>query len=136
MSISALNWASPDQSKNMTLADADRLGTQLAGSLGLQLVDKHVVTTSGETISEKELRENQFLSPLPVNLFGDLAGGTRTVFNIADFRASLKTAAGADDPITAFVKVVEHALPGASGVSMITRIPAVQQFVADALSKF
>lgn len=136
MSISALNWASPDQTKNMTLADADRLGNQLAGSLGLQLVDKHVVTTTGETISEKELRDNQFLSPLPVNLYGDLAGAPRTVFNIADFRADLKSAAGADDPITALVKIVEHALPGTIGANVITRIPAVQQLIAEALGKF
>ncbi|MGI8741063.1 MAG: hypothetical protein ACR2NN_00555 [Bryobacteraceae bacterium] len=106
------------------------------GSLGLQIVDKHVRTTSGETVSEKELRDNQFLSPLPVNLYGDLAGGSRSEFNIADFRASLKSAAGADDPITAFVQIVERALPGTSGVSMITRIPAVQHVIADALSKF
>ena len=73
MSQSANNWASADQSKNLTLADADRLGTQLAANLGLQLGSKYVKTTTGEKISEKELRDNQFISPLPVNLYGETA---------------------------------------------------------------
>ncbi len=136
MSQSANNWASADQSKNMTLADADRLGNQLAGNLGLQLGSKYVKTTTGEKISEKELRDNQFISPLPVNLYGELAGGTRLEFNIADFQASLKRAATADDPITSFIQLVQHFLPDTNGPSMITRMPAVQQVVVDALKKF
>jgi hypothetical protein len=133
---SANNWASPDQSKNMTLADADRLGYQLAGNLGLQFGTKYVKTTTGEKVSEQELRGNQFISPLPVNLFAELVGASRNEFNIAEFRATLKHAATADDPITALLTIMQQALPGTNGPSMITRIPAVQQVIADALGRF
>ncbi len=136
MSQSANNWASADQSKNITLADADRLGNELTANLGLQLGSKYVKTTTGEKISEKELRDNQFISPLPVNLYGELAGGTRVEFNIADFQASLKRTAAADDPITTYIELVQHFLPGTNGAFMITRMPAVQQLIADALKKF
>ena len=135
MSQSANNWASADQSKNMTLADADRLGNQLAVNLGLQIGSKYIRTTSGETVSEKELRDNSFISPLPVNLYGQLAGGTRVEFNIADFQASLKRAASADDPITSFIQVLQRALPDINGAAQITRMPAVQQVIVDALKK-
>src|ERR1700736_4001594 len=109
MNHSANNWASPDQSKNMTLAEADRLGYQLAGALALQFSTKFVKTTTGEIISEQELRDNQFISPLPVNLFAKLAGQTPNEFNIADFRASLKHAATGDDPTTALLTIVQQA---------------------------
>jgi hypothetical protein len=136
MSQSANNWASADESKNSTLANADRLGNQLAANLGIQLGSKYVKTTTGEKISEKELRDNQFISPLPVNLYGELVGGTRVEFNIADFQATLKRAAAADDPITSFIQLVQHYLPDTNGASLITRMPAVQQIIADALKKF
>lgn len=136
MSQSANNWASADQSKNITLADADRFGNELTANLGLQLGSKYVKTTTGEKISEKELRDNQFISPLPVNLYGELAGGTRVEFNIADFQATLKRTADAGDPITSYIQLVEHFLPGAVGALMITRMPAVEQLIADALKKF
>lgn len=135
MSQSANDWASADQSKNMTLADADRFGNQLAGSLGLQIASKYVKTTAGATISEKELRDNQFLSPLPVNLYAQLAGGTRVEFNIAEFQTTLKATASADDPINSFIQLVQHYLPSVNGASMITRMPAVQQVVVDAIKK-
>ena len=93
-------------------------------------------TTTGETVSEKELRDNSFISPLPVNLYGQLAGGTRVEFNIADFQASLRRAASADDPITSLIQLVQHALPDINGPAQITRMPAVQQVVVDALKKF
>jgi hypothetical protein len=136
MSQSANNWASPDQSKNMTLADADRLGYQLAGALALQFSTKYVKTTTGETISEQELRGNQFISPLPVHLFGKLAGAGSTDFNIAEFRASLKHAATSDDPTTGLLTIMQQALPTTNGPALLTRMPAIQQVIADALSRF
>jgi hypothetical protein len=136
MNHSANNWASPDQSKNMTLADADRLGNQLAGALSLQFSTKFVRTTTGETVSEEELRGNQFISPLPVNLFAKLAGPGSNEFNIADFRASLKHAATADDPTTALLTIMQQALPLTNAPSQLTRMPAIQQLIADALSRF
>lgn len=136
MSQSANNWASPDQSKNTILADADRLGYQLASNLGLQFGTKYVKTTTGETISEQELRGNQFISPLPVNLFSELVGAPRNQFNVAEFRASLKHAATADDPITALLTIIQQALPGTNGPALLTRIPAIQQVITDALSRF
>lgn len=136
MNQSANNWASPDQSKNITLAEADRLGYQLAGALALQFSTRYVKTTTGETISEEELRGNQFISPLPVNLLGKLAGAGSTDFNIAEFRASLKHAATSDDPITALLAILRQALPATNGPVSLTRMPAIRQVIADALSRF
>lgn len=135
MSQSANNWASPDKSKNITLADADRLGNQLASNLGLQFGSKYVKTTTGEKISEQELRGNQFISPLPVNLYAELVGPVRGEFNIADFHNGLKRAATADDPVTALLTIMQEALPGTNGPAMLTRMPAVQQVIADALGR-
>lgn len=84
----------------------------------------------------KELRDNQFISPLPVNLYGELAGGTRVEFSFADLQANLKRAAAAEDPITSYIELVQHYLPGTNGAMMITRMPAIQQVIADALKKF
>ena len=131
----ALNWASPDQSKNITLAAATAFAAQLTSALGLQLTGLFVQSTSGEHVTEQELRGNQFESPLPVNLWGELAGGTRKQFNVASFIAEVKALKDADDALTALTSMIEKYLPGTNGMSYLTRMPAVQQAIADALAK-
>lgn len=135
MIASAHDWASPDPNKNMTIDEADRMRDQLAAGLGLQFGDRYVRTQYGQTISESELRHNQFLSPLPVNLFAHLVPGSQE-FNIAEFRASLRTAALSDDPTGYLTGILQQTFPQMSNVtSMFTRIPAVQEVIQSALKK-
>src|ERR1019366_5037081 len=105
MSQSANDWASPDPSKNMSLAEADQLSNQLAGGLCVQFGNRYVKTTNGNVISESELRANNYMSPLAVNLYGNLAAANVQEFNIAQFRGSLRNAAVADDPTGTLVGI-------------------------------
>ena len=124
---SANDWASTDHSKNISLADAKAFCDHTAKALLLQFGPLRVMTSAGETISESELRQNQFISPLPVNLFGSVVGGVQDV-NIATFRTALRAAADADDPTTALLTASQ--LP----VSYLSRWPSVQAVVQEALS--
>jgi hypothetical protein len=137
MSQSANDWASPDPTQNMSLADADKLRYAMAGALGVQFGDRYVKTTQGSIISEAELRSNQFISPLPVNLWARLAIPGSLEFNIATFRTNLRQAALADDPIGTLVGILQVLLPFDTQIdSMFTRMPAVQQLIANALRAF
>lgn len=137
MSQSANDWASTNPGQNMTLAEADQLGNQLAGALTIQFGTRFVRTQSGNIISEAELRSNNYLSPLAVNLCGYLAFYQAPEINIAEFRTSLRNAAAASDPTGTLVGVLQQALPGGMNVaSMFTRIPAIQAVIATALKQF
>ena len=135
MSQSAHDWASPDPQKNMTLAEADQLRNELAAGLGLQFGDRFIRTQYGQIIGEAELRANQYLSPLPVNLFGHLVPGGQE-FNIAEFRTSLRAAALSDDPTGFLTGILLQTFPHMTNVTaMFTRIPAVQDVILSALKK-
>lgn len=132
--ISAHDWASPDPSKNMTLAESDQLRNQLAGSLCLQIGERHILTQYGQIIGESELRGNQFMSPLPVNLCGSLAIPGCQEFNLAAFRSSLRQAAQADDPTGTLVGILQQLCPLDTAIpSLFTRMPAVQGVITAAL---
>jgi hypothetical protein len=132
---SAADWASTNESKNMTLAEADHFRDQLAQTLILQFGNRYVKTSANEMISESELRHNTFISPLPVNLFGTIANSTADV-NIAEFRTALRNAAASDDPTYEFLKLLQSILPGSVTGSYLSRLPAVQQVIQDALGAF
>ena len=134
MSQSANDWASPDPSKNMTLADLDRFRYQIAGALCIQIGTCWIRTTSNSIISESELRQNTFISPLPVNLCGTLALPGCQEFNVAGFRSELRQAASSDDPTGSLVVLLQQYLPTNNAVpAMLTRIPTVQAVIASAM---
>jgi hypothetical protein len=135
MKQTANNWASPDSSKNITLAEADQFRNQLAAALAIQFADRFVRTTTDEIISEAELRANQFISPLPVNLWGHLAGPVRAGFNVAALRASFRDAAQGDNPFGDFETIVQNALPGLDLAGFLSRIPVLQQALKTAMSQ-
>jgi hypothetical protein len=133
--ISANDWASPDPSMNMVLADADRLGNELAGGLCLQFGDVYIRTTQNQIIPEAELRANPYISPLPVNLFTHLAVAGSIEINLAQFKAQLMQAATSDSPISSLIALLTPLLPQTNLAAMFTRIPAVQQVIATALAQ-
>jgi hypothetical protein len=131
---SAYDWAAIDPAKNMTLAEADQFGNALAGAFGIQLGDRFVRTQFNMIISEAELRGNQFLSPLPVNLCGTLTIPNCQEFNLASFRISLRKAAQSDDATGALVTLLQQLSPQYTAIpSLFTRMPAVQAVIASAL---
>ena len=135
MAQSANDWASPDPSKNMTLADSDSFANALVAGLQLQFGDRYVKTQFGAIISATELRQNNFMSPLAVNLYGKLAAASAVEFNIADFRSQLRDAAKGDDPVGDLTKVLTAATPGQNIAANILRIPAFADAVRQALQK-
>lgn len=133
MTSSANDWASPDPSKNITLAEADHFRDILVASLGLQFGYRFVLTQYGNRISETELRQNNFLSVLPVNLMGLLVPGSQE-FNVAQLRQSIRDAASSDDPIGYLNSLLQQIFPHVISVSTLyTQIPAVRNLIASAL---
>jgi len=129
MPPSANDWASPDQTKNIILADADAFGNALASALALQFAKLYVLTTQGEIISEAELRGNQFISPLPVNLFCTLAAATSNDQNVATLRSQLRAAAAGSDPIGSLFSLLQLIFPQSDIAAMLSRLPAVQNAI-------
>lgn len=131
---SAHDWAAIDPSKNMTLADADHLRDVMAAGFGIQFGNRFVRTQYGNVISEAELRANNFMSPLAVNLCGYLAAYGSQEVNIAQFRANLRQAAASGDPTGELVGILQQAMPATTNIaSLFTRMPAVQDVIASAL---
>ena len=129
MKISANDWASPDPSKNMTLAESDRFADALAGAFAVQFADRYVMTTYGQIIPVAELRRNPFLSPLPVHLQARLACGNSAEINIAQFRSALREAAAGDDPVGDLVDVLSAAMPRTDIAALLLRAPALTEAV-------
>lgn len=136
MSQTANDWASPDPRKNIILADADRFSSLLTSTLGIQFLDRYITTTWGGTVSESELRHNQFLSPLPVNLQGHLSAPGAIEINVAEFRESLHQASRSDAPVPEMLRVLGIAMPGANVTGMLMNMPAIQQALRDAAARF
>lgn len=136
MSQSAYDWAAVDPSKNMTLAEFDRFNNELSSALGIQFGSRYVRTQINLIISEAELRGNQFISPLPVNLCGTLTIPNCQEFNIATFRLSLRKAAQADDPTGELANLLQQLSPQYTGIAnLFTRMPAVQAVIASAMKR-
>jgi hypothetical protein len=133
MSQSANDWASPDPSQNITLADANTFRDALAASLQIQFAARYIRTTQNQIISEAELRGNSFILPLPVNLYSHLVGQNTQEINIAQFRASLRDAAMADDPTGTLCGILSQVMPQTNVPDQFTRIPAIQQVLLAAL---
>ncbi|HLJ47756.1 MAG TPA: hypothetical protein VKU01_17185 [Bryobacteraceae bacterium] len=135
MAQSANDWASPDPSKNMTLADSDNFANALVAALQVQFGDRFIRTQYGEVISLAELRQNNFMSPLPVNLEGRLAAASAVEFNVAEFRSQLRDAAKGDDPVGDLTRILSAATPGQNVAANILRIPLFADAVRQALQK-
>jgi hypothetical protein len=133
MNPSANDWASPDPTQNITLAEADTFRDALAAGLQVQFASRYILTTQNQIISEAELRANPFILPLPVNLYGYLLGSGGQPVDIAQFRASLRQAAVAEDPTGTLCQLLAQALPDTDVPDQFTRIPAVQQVLLAAL---
>jgi hypothetical protein len=134
MKISANDWASPDPNKNMSLAEADSFANRLTSALMLQMVGRFVKTTGGNTISEHELRHNQFLSPLPVNLYTQLASAGDAEFNIAGLRSALHDIAQSDDPVAGYIAFLRSTFPTRDPFAIVAAMPLVAEAVAGALA--
>jgi hypothetical protein len=130
---SANDWASPDPTQNITLADATTFGNALAGGLQVQFADMYIRTTQNQIVSEAELRANEFILPLPVNLYTHLFGQNTQEINIAQFRASLQAAAQANDPTGTLCELLAAAMPYTDVPDQFTRIPAIQAVLLAAL---
>ena len=130
---SANDWASPDPTQNITLADANTFSNALAGGLQVQFGDRYIRTTQNQIVTEAELRANTFILPLPVNLLAHLAAPESQEINIAAFRASLRAAASADDPTGTLCQLLSQAMPETDVPDLFTRIPAIQLVILSAL---
>lgn len=130
---SANDWASPDPTQNIALGDALAFGYALAEGLQIQFAEMYIRTTQNRIISEAELRSNQFIAPLPVNLFTHLVGQASQEINIAQFRAALRNAAQADDPTGTLCQLLSQVLPNTNIPQQFTRIPAIQAVILAAL---
>lgn len=135
MNQTANDWASPDPSKNMTLAEADRFRDDLAASLGVRFYDRFVRSTSGDIVLEDNLRHNPLLSPRLVNLKGHLSGTGAVEINIAEFRSRLRAAARSADPLTQLRSELMNAMPGANITSLLLCVPGVPQTICNGLDR-
>ncbi len=135
MNPTANDWASPNVALNITISEADQFANQLAAGVSVQFGDRFVKTSAGEIISEAELRKNSFIAPLPVNLWGALAGEAPVTVNIADLRSKIRSAAQSDNPVGELEKILHQALPQSDPQVTILRAPAIQSAVRSMLSQ-
>jgi len=135
MSQSANDWASPDPTKNIILEDADHFANDLACHLGIQFYDKFVRTTSGGIVLEMDLRHNQFMSPLPVNLMGHLSMAGSVEINIAEFRSRLRAAARSEQPLQQLQVELSNAVPGLPMANVLLDVPGVQDAIKGQLAR-
>jgi hypothetical protein len=128
------DWASSDPTQNITLADADQFKNQLAAALVVQFADRFAKTTSGEIISETELRRNP-LPAAPVNLWGTLAGVGAAPLNIAQMRTAVRSAAQSNNPAGDLQNILHQALPKTDVSTMLLRVPAVAVALGTAIAQ-
>jgi len=131
----ANDWASADPTQNLTLAEADQLRDRLAAALAVQFGSTFVQTTSGDTVSEDELRRNNPMPAAPVNLWGALAGVAAVPQNLAELRAALRAAARGNNPVGDLENVLIQALPKSDAQAMVLRAPAIQAAVQTAIAQ-
>jgi hypothetical protein len=134
MNPAANDWASSDPSQNITLADADQFTNQLAAAIAVQFTDRFVRTTSGEVVTEIELRRNPFPAE-PVNLWGTPAGTGAVPVNVAQMRTVVRSAAQGNNPSGELHTILQQALPKSDVSTMILRIPAVMITIRTAIGQ-
>jgi hypothetical protein len=130
----ANDWASSDPTQNLTLAEADQFQNGLAAALAVQFGDRFVKTTNGETVSETELRRNNPLPAAAVNLWGTLAGVAPEPLNLAEMRASIRSAATGNNPVGDLENLLRQGLPKSDIQSIVLRAPAIQAAVRNAIA--
>ena len=132
--MTVTGWASPDPSRNITLADADQFADELA-HLGFRFYQRFVRTTTGDILLEMDVRNNPFLSRQPLNLHGHLSGPGAKEINIADFRRRLRAAARSENPTLQLQRELATALADASIPSLLLQLPGVQQTIESCLGR-
>jgi hypothetical protein len=134
MNPAANDWASSDPTQNITLADADQFKNQLAASIAVQFADRFAKTTSGEIVSEAELRRNP-LPAAPVNLWGTLAGVGAVPLNVAQMRTAVRGAAQSNNPAGELHNILQQALPKSDVSMMLLRLPSVMVVIGTAIAQ-
>jgi hypothetical protein len=134
MNTAGNDWASSDPTQNITLAEADQFKNQLAAALAVQFADRFVKTGSGEIINESELRRNP-LPAAPINLWGTLAGVAAAPVNVAQLRASIRSAARGSNPAGELENILHQAFPKTDVSTIILRLPAVASAIGTAISQ-
>ena len=128
------DWASADPTQNITLADADQFRNGLAQALAIQFADLYVKTSSGDTVSESELRRNNPVPGAALNLWGTLADVSPSAVNIAEMRSAIRSAAQRDNPVGDLEDILRQALPRTDVQDVILRVPSIQAAVRSALA--
>jgi len=128
------DWASADPTQNITLGDADQFRNGLASALAIQFADTFVKTSSGDTISETEMRRNNPVPGAAMNLWGTLADASPSAVNIAEMRTAIRSAAQRDNPVGDLENILRQALPRTDVQDTILRAPAIQAAVRSAIS--
>jgi len=128
------DWASADPTQNITLADADQFRNGLAQALAIQFADLYVKTSSGDTVSESELRRNNPVPGAALNLWGTLADVSPAAVNIAEMRSAIRSAAQRDNPVGDLEDILRQALPRTDVQDVILRVPSIQAAVRSALA--
>jgi hypothetical protein len=133
MNPAANDYSAPNAAQNISLTEADQFRDRLAGALTLEFANRYVKTPTGGVVSESDLRQNA--SPAqPVNLWGTLGDASPAEVNVAELRASLRSAALGDNPVGDLENALRQALPKTDIQSILLRVPAIQSAVRSAIS--
>ena len=133
MNPAANDYSASNAAQNISLTEADQFRDRLAGALTLEFVNRYVKTTTGGVVAESDLRQNATPAQ-PLNLWGTLADASPAEVNVAEFRASLRSAALGDDPVGDLENTLRLALPKTDIQSILLRVPAIQSAVRSAIS--
>jgi hypothetical protein len=132
MNPAANDYSASNAAQNISLTEADQFRDRLAGALTLEFANRYVKTPTGGVVSESDLRQNA--SPAqPVNLWGTLGDASPAEVNVAELRASLRSAALGDNPVGDLENALRQALPKTDIQSILLRVPAIQSAVRSAI---
>ena len=128
------DWASADPTQNITLGDADQFRNALAAALTIQFSQMYVKTSSGDTISESDLRGNNPVPAAAINLWGTLADPSPAPVNIAELRSAIRMAAQRGNPVGDLEDILRQSLPRTDVGALILRVPAIQTALGTAIA--
>jgi hypothetical protein len=132
MNPAANDYSASSATQNISLTDADEFRDRLAGALALEFANRYVKTTTGGVVAESDLRQNASAAQ-PVNLWGTLADASPAEVNVAELRASLRSAALGDNPVGDLENALKQALRKTDIQSILLRVPAIQSAVRSAI---
>ena len=132
MNPAANDYSASNAAQNISLTEADQFRDRLAGALTLEVANRYVKTRTGGVVSESDLRQNAS-SAQPVNLWGTLGDASPAEVNVAELRASLRSAALGDNPVGDLENALRQALPKTDIQSILLRVPAIQSAVRSAI---